>query len=146
MLQLYNEKLVALSKPVTQSIWAINEQEHYYLPHHGVLRAQSTTTKLKVVFNGSCAPTTRKSLNNIMHSGQNLLLNIVDMLTWIRTFRHLYITDITKKFSRIKIYSDDSDLQRILCIDNRGNEQHFHLTTVTYGPKAAPFSEEHLSN
>ncbi|XP_011500292.1 PREDICTED: uncharacterized protein LOC105364126 [Ceratosolen solmsi marchali] len=31
-----------------------NHQIQYYLPHHGVLKHDNTTTKLRVVFNGSC--------------------------------------------------------------------------------------------
>ena len=40
---------------------------HYYLPHHGVIRASSTTTKLRVVFNASCKTTSGLSLNDLVH-------------------------------------------------------------------------------
>lgn len=36
----------------------------YYLPHHVVLRSDSLTTKIRVVFNGS-SPTSGTSLNDI---------------------------------------------------------------------------------
>ncbi|XP_029671494.1 uncharacterized protein LOC115240470 [Formica exsecta] len=44
----------------------------YYLPHHGVVRQQSLTTKLRVVFNGSSRTTTGISLNDILHTGAKL--------------------------------------------------------------------------
>lgn len=36
-----------------------------YLPHHGVLREGSTTTKLRVVFNGSSSLPNGDSLNRL---------------------------------------------------------------------------------
>ncbi|XP_074099028.1 uncharacterized protein LOC141527441 [Cotesia typhae] len=50
----------------------------YYLPHHGVLREQSTTTKLRVVFNGSCKTTSQVSLNDIQHAGPKTQRDIFD--------------------------------------------------------------------
>ncbi|XP_044014005.1 uncharacterized protein LOC122856397 [Aphidius gifuensis] len=116
----------------------VNNQ-HYYLPHHGVIREQSTTTKLRVVFNGSSKTTSGKSINDIMLPGPNLLLNIVDVLTWIRQYPYLFSTDITKMFRQIEVHEDDWDLQRILWVDSQNNEHHYHLTTITYGTRAAPY-------
>ncbi|XP_037930457.1 uncharacterized protein LOC119665245 [Teleopsis dalmanni] len=42
---------------------------HYILPHHCVIKADSTTTKLRVVFNASARTSTGVSLNDIMHNG-----------------------------------------------------------------------------
>ncbi|GFV83506.1 DUF1758 domain-containing protein [Trichonephila clavipes] len=52
------ERVVESSEPPT----------HYYIPHHGVLRPEKLTTKLRIVFNGSSpdgAPN-RQSLNDIL--------------------------------------------------------------------------------
>ncbi|XP_034947880.1 uncharacterized protein [Chelonus insularis] len=54
----------------------------YFLPHHGVLRPSSTTTKLKVVFNGSSPTSTGISLNDITHTGAKIQLDIFDVLLW----------------------------------------------------------------
>ncbi|KAI4474055.1 hypothetical protein M0802_015814 [Mischocyttarus mexicanus] len=118
---------------------SIKSQVQYYLPHHGVLRPDKATTKLRVVFNGSSTSSSGHSVNDLMHTGANLLLNIADVLLWIRSHRHLFMTDITKMYRQIKVHPDDWDLQRILWLDKQGKEKHFHLTTVTYGTKAAPF-------
>ncbi|GFV97781.1 DUF1758 domain-containing protein [Trichonephila clavipes] len=40
------ERIVESSEPPT----------HYYIPHHGVLRPEKLTTKLRIVFNGSSPP------------------------------------------------------------------------------------------
>ncbi|XP_034946343.1 uncharacterized protein [Chelonus insularis] len=47
----------------------------YFLPHHGVLRPSSTTTKLRVVFNGSSPTSTGISLNDITYTGAKIQLD-----------------------------------------------------------------------
>ncbi|XP_071647546.1 uncharacterized protein [Temnothorax longispinosus] len=116
-----------------------SQQTQYYLPHHGVLKPDSATTKLRVVFNGSSASTSGRSLNDIMHTGAKLHLDVTNVLLWIRQFRHLVATDITKMYRQINVHEDDWNLQRILWLDELLNEVAYYLTTVTYGTKAAPF-------
>ncbi|KAH8251117.1 hypothetical protein KR032_000974, partial [Drosophila birchii] len=41
----------------------------YYLPHHAVIKPESTTTKLRVVFNASSPSANGTSLNDILHAG-----------------------------------------------------------------------------
>ncbi|XP_043288822.1 uncharacterized protein [Venturia canescens] len=106
----------------------------YYLPHHGVL-----TTKLRVVFNGSCNTDSGTSLNDLMHTGAKLQRDISDVLLWARRHRFIFATDIVKMFRQIRVHRDDWDLQRILWVDENGNTAHYHLTTVTYGTRSAPF-------
>ncbi|XP_077258611.1 uncharacterized protein LOC143895417 [Temnothorax americanus] len=60
-----------------------SQHTQYYLPHHGMLKPDSATTKLRVVFNGSSASTSGRSLNNIMHTGAKLHLDVTDVLLWI---------------------------------------------------------------
>ncbi|GFY23613.1 uncharacterized protein TNCV_1039121 [Trichonephila clavipes] len=42
----------------------------YYLPHHGVFWPDKTTTKLRVVFNGSASTTSGLSLNDPLLKGE----------------------------------------------------------------------------
>ena len=117
----------------------ISAKPSYYLPHHGVLREDSLTTKLRAVFNGSALSTNGNSLNDIMHTGPNLSPNIVDVLTWIRTQPLVFSTEITKMYRQINVHPQDWNLQRILWVNDKGQLTHFHLTTVTYGTRAAPY-------
>ncbi|RLU16083.1 hypothetical protein DMN91_011841 [Ooceraea biroi] len=71
---------------------------HYYLPHHGVLKPDSVTTKLRVVFNGS------------------------NVLMWIRGHQYIFTTDITKMYRQIRVHPEDWNLRRILWIDENLNE------------------------
>ncbi|EZA62317.1 hypothetical protein X777_04056 [Ooceraea biroi] len=51
-----------------------------YLPHHGVLRESSLSTKLRVVFNGSSSLPSGTSLNQLLHAGPSLLPALFDIL------------------------------------------------------------------
>ncbi|XP_063979927.1 uncharacterized protein LOC135163952 [Diachasmimorpha longicaudata] len=110
----------------------------YYLPHHGVLLPDSTTTKLRVVFNGSSPTSTGTSLNDILHAGGKLQVDAPDVLLWVRRHRYVFGTDIVKMFRQIRIHSDDWNLQRILWRDEN-QLITFQLTTVTYGQTCAPW-------
>jgi hypothetical protein len=111
----------------------------YYLPHHGVIREDSKTTKLRVVFNGSSKSSTGVSLNDISHTGQKLQSDVFDVLLWLRHHICVFTTDISKMFRQIVVHPDDRPLQRIMWHNHQGQEQVFELTTVTYGTRSAPF-------
>ncbi|XP_070531344.1 uncharacterized protein [Cardiocondyla obscurior] len=112
---------------------------HYYLPHHGVLRKESLTTKLRVVFNGSAPTTSNLSLNDLLYTGEKLQKNILEILLWIRTHRVLFSSDIVKMFRQIQVHNRDRNLQRIYWRDLNGQLCSYQLTTVTYGLSCAPF-------
>ncbi|XP_011859171.1 PREDICTED: uncharacterized protein LOC105556686, partial [Vollenhovia emeryi] len=61
------QHMEAVRAPSTQS------PGRCYLPHHGVLKEASATTKLRVVFNGSQRTASGESLNGSLHIGANLL-------------------------------------------------------------------------
>jgi len=44
----------------------VHTGKYYYLPHHAVVKESSTTTKVRVVFDGLAKSTTGKSLNVII--------------------------------------------------------------------------------
>ena len=56
-----------------------NPGPDHYLPHRPVLREDKETTKIRAVFDGSCA-SDRPSLNDCLYSGPNLLSKIFDIL------------------------------------------------------------------
>ncbi|XP_015120738.1 uncharacterized protein LOC107043670 [Diachasma alloeum] len=89
----------------------------YYLPHHGVLREDALTTKLRVVFNGSSPRSSGLSLNDILHPGEKLQVITMNVLTWLRKHRIVFGTDIVKMFRQIRVHQDNWDLQRILWIN-----------------------------
>ncbi|GFX81279.1 DUF1758 domain-containing protein [Trichonephila clavipes] len=55
----------------------------YFLPHHAVRRKDSITTKLRVVFDGSCKPPNSNSLNPVLGVGQILQPDIFTLILWL---------------------------------------------------------------
>ncbi|CAG9118035.1 unnamed protein product [Plutella xylostella] len=58
------EKLGHMTKNTTK-VSSNQGNVNYYLPHHGIIRESSTTTKLRTVFDASAATTSGLSLNDI---------------------------------------------------------------------------------
>lgn len=73
-----------------------------YLPHHGVLRESSPTTKLRVVFNGSTTTSSGDSLNRHFLVGPNLLPPLADVLLRWRVHRFV-LADIEKMYRQILV-------------------------------------------
>ncbi|XP_011868288.1 PREDICTED: uncharacterized protein LOC105562229, partial [Vollenhovia emeryi] len=125
---------------MTRVLTATGPSPVCYLPHHGVLREASSTTKLRVVFNGSATLPTGESLNRYLRVGPNLLPALADVLTRWRRYRFVLMADIEKMFRQIVVHPQDRDWQRILWRDRADVElEEFQLNTVTYGLACAPF-------
>lgn len=112
----------------------------FFLPHHGVIKLDSTTTKLRVVFNASAKSTSGKSLNDLMCCGPNLQKDLMTLiLTW-RTYSYVITADIEKMFRQIYIRPSDRHLQSIIWRQSSQKVlNEYNLSTVTYGTKAAPY-------
>ncbi|XP_025265103.1 uncharacterized protein LOC112638181 [Camponotus floridanus] len=111
-----------------------------YLPHHGVLRETSTTTKLRVVFNGSQLTPLGTSLNASLLTGTNLLPALADVLLRWRWHRYVFVADIEKMYRQILIHPDDRNHQRIFWRHRAADDiREYRLRTVTYGLACAPF-------
>ncbi|XP_071577710.1 uncharacterized protein [Temnothorax nylanderi] len=110
-----------------------------YLPHHGVMRATSSTTKLRVIFKGSATVPSGASLNQHLMVGPNLLPALTDVLLRWRRHRFVFATDIEKMYRQIDVHQEDVDLLRILWrFDPREPILEYWLTTVTYGLACSP--------
>ncbi|XP_036149718.1 uncharacterized protein LOC118647894 [Monomorium pharaonis] len=114
-------------------------QPVYYLPHHGVMREHSLTTKLRVVFNGSSRTTSGVSLNDLLHTGAKLQTNLFDVLVWFSKFHCVFVSDMEKMYRQIKVHPEDWKFQRILWFNQSNCLRTYELTTVTYGLACAPF-------
>ncbi|XP_011686436.1 PREDICTED: uncharacterized protein LOC105449132 [Wasmannia auropunctata] len=111
-----------------------------YLPHHGVLRESSVTTKLRVVFNGSQRTRFGESLNSHLLIGANLLPALADLLQRWRWYQYALVTDIEKMYRQILVFPRHRDYQRILWRHSPSDPiRKYRLNTVTYGLACAPF-------
>ncbi|GFX52931.1 integrase catalytic domain-containing protein [Trichonephila clavipes] len=123
------ERVVESSEPPTQ----------YYIPHHGVLRPEKLTTKLRIIFNGSSPTTTGISLNDILLKGE-VKKDVFETISRFRRHKFAFTTDIQKMYRQILINPDQQDLQRIIWKHGPDAEiLTYRLMTVTYGLSNAPF-------
>lgn len=68
---------------------ATSNQVTYYSPHHGVLREDSVTTKLRVVFNCSFPSSSGHSYNSIQLTGPTIQEDLVSIR--LRFRQHSYV-------------------------------------------------------
>ncbi|XP_048262969.1 uncharacterized protein LOC125385367 [Bombus terrestris] len=111
----------------------------YYLPHHGVIKESSNTTKLRVVFDGSAISTTGVSLNDTLHTGPKLQEDLVEILLRFRSHQYVLTGDIEKMYRQILVRPDDRKYQLILWRNSNGEIDTYQLNTVTFGLSAAPY-------
>lgn len=112
----------------------------YYLPHHAVVKVDSTTTKVRVVFDASSKSANGISLNETMFIGPTLQDNLFDLLLRWRSHRIVIKADIEKMYRQILVTEPHQSYQRIIWRNNPNDElQEYQLRTVTFGTAAAPY-------
>ncbi|XP_029170512.1 uncharacterized protein LOC114940156 [Nylanderia fulva] len=109
-----------------------------YLPHHGVLRETSSTTKLRVVFNRSSLTSMGVSLNDCLHAGPKLQQDLDAVILRWRMHAFAFAADIEKMYRQIVIHPEDRHHQQILW-STSDLPCSYQLTTVTYGLTSAPY-------
>ncbi|XP_055522662.1 uncharacterized protein LOC129716848 [Wyeomyia smithii] len=111
-----------------------------FLPHHPVVKQESTTTKVRVVFDASCKTATGVSLNDVLLTGPVVQEDLRSIILRSRTKQFMLVSDVEKMFRQIEINAADRPLQSILWrTDSSKNAKTYELTTVTYGTRPSPF-------
>lgn len=115
-------------------------EKSYYIPHHAVLRDSSVTTKLRVVFDASCATDSGKSLNDLLLKGPNIQDELVCIIARFRSYKYVMSSDIEKMYRQIWVSNADTNLQRILWRSQPDQPiTEYNLKTVTYGTTPASY-------
>ncbi|GJQ85299.1 hypothetical protein Trydic_g5197 [Trypoxylus dichotomus] len=133
-----------------------NTKPCYYLPHHGVFKESSLTTKLRVVFDASAPSSSGFSLNDIQLVGPTIQDDLFSILIRFRQHTYVVSADIAKMYRQVLIDPKYRCLQRILWRSDPSKPLHiYQLNTVTYGTASAPYlavkclkqlSIEHMDN
>jgi hypothetical protein len=80
------------------------DETSYYLPHHGVIREDKETAKLRVVFDGSAKGTKDDpSLNACLEKGLNLVPHLSDTVINFRGYPIGLVADIEKASHQVQI-------------------------------------------
>ncbi|XP_055549852.1 uncharacterized protein LOC129732734 [Wyeomyia smithii] len=110
------------------------EIQEYYLPHHPVIKAASTTTKTRVVFDGSCKTSSGYALNDALCVGPVIQDDLLTLVIRFRKYPVALIADIEKMYRQVLINPDDMPLQRIVWRSSTSEPiLTYELATVTYG-------------
>ncbi|XP_076383131.1 uncharacterized protein LOC143260694 [Megalopta genalis] len=85
-----------------------------YLPHHAVIKKDSTTTKLRVVFYGSANTSSGISLNETQMVGPPMQDELFSILLRFRKHSIVLSADVAKMYRQILVRKKDRHYQRIL--------------------------------
>ncbi|XP_011858580.1 PREDICTED: uncharacterized protein LOC105556118, partial [Vollenhovia emeryi] len=112
----------------------------YYLPHHCVIKSDSSTSGLRVVFDASSATDNGISLNKLQMVGPTVQEDLFSILIRFRIHPYILSADIEKMYRQVLVNPNQRALQRILWRpSNIDTIQTFELKTLTYGTASAPY-------
>jgi len=145
-LKAYNEQLKEYEKEGFISRVDPTSANHpeFYLPHHPVVREQSSTTKIRPVFDASARDENGLSLNDCLHTGLNLNPEILAVLLRFRVNKVAWIGDIEKAFLQIAIRPEDRGAARFLWFEDPFKHLQSQIiklqwNVVTFGLRSSPF-------
>lgn len=111
-----------------------------YLPHHAVLKEDSTTTSLRVVWDGSFKTESGVSLNDCLMTGPVVQRELFEIIIGFRQHRFVVTGDIVKMYRQIWINPEHRNLQCILWRENSSQPMKiYQLNTVTFGLPSSPY-------
>ena len=113
---------------------------HYYLPMHAVFKHSSTSTKIRVVFDGSATTTSGSSLNQMLMVGPTLQPTLSNLLLKFRTYPVALNADISKMYREVLLAPEDKDLHRFVWRATPDEPiKDYRMTRVTFGVSASPY-------
>ena len=87
----------------------------HFLPHHGIIRSDRETTKLRVVFDGSAkSDISTASINKCLEEGTNLAPHLFNIVVKFQVYPIAVVADIEKAFHQIQINPEDRRMLRFL--------------------------------
>nr|XP_049706201.1 uncharacterized protein LOC126056614 isoform X3 [Helicoverpa armigera] len=121
-------------------LFPYSDNVNYYLPHHGVLRESSTTTKLRTVFDASAVTTSGISFNEIQMVGPTVQDDLLSILLRFRQHKIVVSADVEKMFRSINVVPSQRSLQQIVFrFDPSHRLKTYTLNTVCQGTASAPY-------
>lgn len=110
----------------------------FVLPHHGVIRDDKVSSKLRIVLQANQATDNGISLNDILHTGPALQNDLLVILLNFRLFKIAVTADIRQMF--LRILTRDYLYQQILYrFDPREPIKRYAFQCVTFGLRSSPF-------
>ncbi|XP_055622149.1 uncharacterized protein LOC129765751 [Toxorhynchites rutilus septentrionalis] len=118
----------------------VDRPDACYLPHHPVVKEDSSTTKVRVVFDGSTKMSSGHSLNEALLVGPVVQDELLTIVLRFRQFPIALVGDIEKMYRQVLLHPTDRPLQRIFWrFDSTEPIKAYELSTVTYGLAPSSF-------
>ncbi|XP_055633446.1 uncharacterized protein LOC129773819 [Toxorhynchites rutilus septentrionalis] len=118
----------------------VDRPDACYLPHHPVVKESSSTTKVRVVFDGSAKTSSGHSLNEALLVGPVVQDELITIVLRFRQFPIALVADIEKMYRQVSLHLDDRPLQRIFWRFNSIEPiKAYELSTITYGLAPSSF-------
>ncbi len=96
-----------------------HDESAHYLSHHAVVRREKSTTKVRVVFDGSAKKgESTFSINECLEKGPNLVPHLFDVLVKFRGYPIGNAADVEKAFHQIEIHPDERKMLQFLWFDD----------------------------
>lgn len=92
----------------------VTPTDSYFLPHHCVIKHDSSSTRLRVVFDASIKTTTNLSLIDILMTGPTVQSDLFTVINRFRSYCYVFTTDISKMYRQIEFDESDRRYQMVL--------------------------------
>ncbi|CAB3982784.1 Hypothetical predicted protein [Paramuricea clavata] len=115
--------------------------KEFYIPHKGMVKESSETTKLQVVYDASAKEDpSSPSLNECLYPGTPLQNKLWDVLIQQRAFPVMVSSDICQAFLQIRIKAAERDALRFhWCRDDLSPLKTLRFTRVLFGLVPSPY-------
>ena len=112
----------------------------FYMPMHDVVKASSTTTKFRVVFDASTKISSTYSFNDLLLTGPTLYPPLEDILLRFWTFPVAISGDIAKMYRAVQLAPQERDFYRFIWRQDQDSPlTDYRMTRVTFGVASSPF-------
>ena len=119
-------------------------RQTYYMPHREVIRTDTSTSKIRIVYDASSGAKDEISLNHCLLPGPSLTPLIFDILLRFRVYKTALTGDLEKAFHQLEIKPCQRNFLRFLWIDNIYSDNPKILTFIfnrlVFGLVSAPFA------
>ena len=128
------------ARPCTAEELQLPSTVSNFLPMHGVVKTTSSTTKLRIVFDGSAKTSSGWCLNDILSKGPTLQPTLAETLIKFRRYRVALSGDITKMYRQILLSPEDQQFHRFWWRPTMNEPvKAYCMTRVTFGVTCSPF-------
>ena len=111
-----------------------------YLPMHAVIKESSTSTKLRVVFDGSAITSSGTSLNQSLLVGPTLQPTLSNILLKFRCYAIALNADISKMYREVLLHPADKDLHRFVWRASPTDPvSEYRMCRLTFRVSASPY-------